>query len=185
MNISTYQSKARKTAIYPGQGFGVLGIAYVALGLANEVGEFIEKHQLAYTESEVNAEAGDVLWYVAQIATEISNQPLGALVLAEEFTDLRVPSPITAVDQAQAKDDLVRAAARIAGQAKKIVRDNPEGKALEERAKSIETDLHLTMESLAILVGGGSVLGGCAEGNLAKLASRAERGALMGDGDNR
>lgn len=40
--INDYQDKVTAFAIYPGQGM-MLGLLYVALGLANEVGEVLEK----------------------------------------------------------------------------------------------------------------------------------------------
>ena len=78
-NYEDYQKESRKT-----WGEGVRGIdplAYQALGLANESGEFVGKIKKIYrdkggviTEEEVQAlvgELGDVLWYLTQICTEL------------------------------------------------------------------------------------------------------------------
>lgn len=78
MTFSQYQSESRKTAIYPNQG---ANLVYPTLGLVGEAGEVAEKiKKLIRDESNVltqeyreavGAELGDVLWYVAQLATEL------------------------------------------------------------------------------------------------------------------
>ena len=110
MTFKDYQQKAIKTAQYPAVGEHTW--VYPALGLVNEAGEVAGKLKKVIRDSDgvvsnevrtqLTAELGDVLWYVSQIATELT------------------------ID-------------------------------LEE----------------------------VAEGNIAKLASRAERGVLGGSGDNR
>lgn len=79
MNFSEYQKLSRQTAIYPtiGQGF-----VYPALGLAGESGEVVEKVKKIFRDSQglvsedqrqaINKELGDVLWYLAQLATEFN-----------------------------------------------------------------------------------------------------------------
>ena len=82
MDFSEYQNRSADTAIYPGRG-GEVGLLYVSLGLANEAGEVGGKIKKAMRDdnlmhyglsnqraSEVMAEVGDVLWYLAQVATE-------------------------------------------------------------------------------------------------------------------
>lgn len=111
MDMSEYQHKARETAIYPDSG-ELLGLLYVSLGLVGEAGEFAGKVKKMLRDDNgemteerraaLEAELGDVLWYVAQVASEL-----------------------------------------------------------------------------------GTSLGGVARKNLAKLADRANRGALGGDGDER
>lgn len=81
MNFIEYQQDTQRTAIYPGQGMGIAGLSYVALGLGNEVGEVLGKVKKIIrddngiiTEEKKDAiikELGDVLWYVSQVATEI------------------------------------------------------------------------------------------------------------------
>lgn len=113
LSFLDYQIEARKTAIYPSIGGPEV---YPALGLANESGEVLGKIKKAwrdgrrsarkgYSQEElagIKEELGDVLWYLAQLSTEL-----------------------------------------------------------------------------------GLDLGELAEGNLAKLRSRQERGTLQGDGDSR
>lgn len=78
MNIDDYQVQSAKTAVYPRLGHGVV---YPALGLAGEAGEVAEKVKKLIRDdnlklsdekkSELKKELGDVLWYVAQLATEL------------------------------------------------------------------------------------------------------------------
>jgi NTP pyrophosphatase (non-canonical NTP hydrolase) len=78
MNFSEYQTKARRTAGYPTIGHRVI---YPTLGLANEAGEVAGKVKKIFRDKEgvfsetekeaLKAELGDVLWYIAQVATEL------------------------------------------------------------------------------------------------------------------
>lgn len=175
MRLNDYQAAASTTAIYPGRGFGPLGLAYVALGLVNEIGELLEKCTSGANDSERNAEAGDVLWYCAMLVSEVTGEPFGDATGFESFTD---------IEPAHA-DSLRGAAATIAGQAKKVLRDNPDEVEYARRATVMVREVGRILQGLASIVGSGNVLDGCAEGNVAKLASRAERGTLTGDGDVR
>jgi NTP pyrophosphatase (non-canonical NTP hydrolase) len=77
MLLSDYQSLSRRTATYPGAGENIV---YPTLGLAGEAGEVAEKVKKllrddggVMTDERLQAlagELGDVLWYVAQVATE-------------------------------------------------------------------------------------------------------------------
>lgn len=81
MNFTEYQKTARTTAKYPNAGDDFV---YPTLGLVGEAGEFADKvkkllrDQNVFKPSEVNEELkqelkkelGDVLWYIANIATE-------------------------------------------------------------------------------------------------------------------
>ena len=78
MNFSDYQTKSRATAKYPVIGHAVI---YPTLGLTNEAGEVSGKIKKVFrdkdgriseeTRQALKAELGDVLWYLAQIATEL------------------------------------------------------------------------------------------------------------------
>ena len=78
MNFTDYQTKSRATAKYPAIGHPVI---YPTLGLVNEAGEVAGKikkvfrdkdgHISAETRDALKAELGDVLWYLAQTATEL------------------------------------------------------------------------------------------------------------------
>ena len=78
MNFTEYQTKSRKTAKYPAIGHAVI---YPTLGLVNEAGEVAGKIKKVFRDKDgqVNAETraaleselGDVLWYLAQVCTEL------------------------------------------------------------------------------------------------------------------
>ena len=78
LDFSVYQREARKTAVYPDIGHNLW---YPALGLNGEAGEVAEKVKKVYRDNKgrftldvidsVQKELGDVLWYVAAIASEL------------------------------------------------------------------------------------------------------------------
>jgi NTP pyrophosphatase (non-canonical NTP hydrolase) len=77
VHLSDYQRRSRATAVYPDAGFN---LTYPALGLCGEAGEAAEKVKKAIRDDggvltperreALAAELGDVLWYLAQLATE-------------------------------------------------------------------------------------------------------------------
>jgi NTP pyrophosphatase (non-canonical NTP hydrolase) len=77
VQLSDYQRDSRATAVYPDAGDN---LTYPALGLCGEAGECAEKVKKALRDdggvlsderrAALAAELGDVLWYVAQLATE-------------------------------------------------------------------------------------------------------------------
>jgi NTP pyrophosphatase (non-canonical NTP hydrolase) len=78
MNLAEYQHRARATARYPVIGHPVI---YPALGLTNEAGEVAGKIKKIFRDKDgvidqgdvlaLRSELGDVLWYLAQVATEL------------------------------------------------------------------------------------------------------------------
>ena len=80
MTFDDYQQQSRKTALYPDLGNNLV---YPTLGLSDEVGEVsgkIKKYlrgddgegEMSQERREgLRKELGDVLWYVAQLATEL------------------------------------------------------------------------------------------------------------------
>ena len=78
MDIEQYQRQARQTAKYPVIGNPVI---YPALGLASEAGEVAGKIKKNFRDragaidqtdrDALKSELGDVLWYLAQVATEL------------------------------------------------------------------------------------------------------------------
>ncbi len=78
VNFAEYQDKAKQTAKYPVIGHAVI---YPTLGLTNEAGEVSGKIKKIFrdkggviSESDcaaLKAELGDVLWYLAQVSTEL------------------------------------------------------------------------------------------------------------------
>jgi NTP pyrophosphatase (non-canonical NTP hydrolase) len=77
MRLSEYQALSRATAVYPDAGDNLL---YPTLGLCGEAGEVAEKVKKMIRDdggvlsgerrAALAKELGDVLWYVAQLATE-------------------------------------------------------------------------------------------------------------------
>jgi len=77
MQLSEYQRRSRGTAEYPREAW----LAYPALGLAGEAGEVAEHAKKAIRDdggaiseerrAAMSKELGDVLWYVAQLASEL------------------------------------------------------------------------------------------------------------------
>ncbi len=77
MQFADYQRRSRRTAEYPREAW----LSYPALGLAGEAGEVAEHVKKAIRDDAgevtperreaVAKELGDVLWYVAQLATEL------------------------------------------------------------------------------------------------------------------
>lgn len=75
MSFNEYQTRTSWTAIYPQEK----ALEYLALGLLSEAGEIagkakklIRDHNSQMTDeanAAIRAELGDVLWYVAQLAT--------------------------------------------------------------------------------------------------------------------
>ncbi|EAQ69246.1 putative pyrophosphatase/ MazG family [Synechococcus sp. RS9909] len=78
MDFNSYQQSARTTALYPHVGANPI---YPTLGLSGEAGEVADKVKKvlrdrggvfdATVREELKLELGDVLWYVAQLASEL------------------------------------------------------------------------------------------------------------------
>jgi len=78
MNFDEYQKESRKTWVGVG---GIHPLTYFTLGIAGETGEFVDKIKKVWRDDgnimsdekrdEVVRELGDVLWYIAQISTEL------------------------------------------------------------------------------------------------------------------
>jgi NTP pyrophosphatase (non-canonical NTP hydrolase) len=87
VELSDYQRLSRRTAEYPREAW----LVYPALGLAGEAGEVAEHAKKVIRDdggevdperrAAIAKELGDVLWYVAQLASELE---LGLDEIAEE-----------------------------------------------------------------------------------------------------
>ena len=79
MDFKTYQKKARETALYPNLGSNYI---YPTLGLVGEAGEVAEKVKKVIRDKNgifddeskegIKKELGDVLWYIANLCTELN-----------------------------------------------------------------------------------------------------------------
>lgn len=77
LTFNNYQKYARETAIYTGNG-----IYYPALGLCGEAGEVADKIKKIYRDKsgkiseedkhQIVKEMGDVLWYLANMASDLN-----------------------------------------------------------------------------------------------------------------
>lgn len=80
LELDEYQHISGSTAIYP-RDTEASALSYVTLGLVGEAGELANKVKKILRDSggvvsaevkkDLAAESGDVLWYLAQLATEI------------------------------------------------------------------------------------------------------------------
>lgn len=77
-DFDDYQKKCKKTAVYPNIG---KNITYPTIGLMGEAGEVANKIKKVIRDdgskitpekrNEIKDELGDVMWYVAQLSTEL------------------------------------------------------------------------------------------------------------------
>lgn len=175
MNLTEYQKLSRTTASYP-----VDCVTYPILGLCGEIGESYEKILTSHNSDEIHKELGDVMWYIAQITTEIKED-------LQTLFNLSISTNTLGTDYEfiRDRDMCIIYASKIAEVGKKIIRDN-DGILDDDRKTRIKTNLipliyhfnkwismqHGNMEDVCQI-------------NIDKLFSRKERGAIQGDGDNR
>lgn len=77
MEMNDYQSKASTTAVFPKD----VGLIYTTLGLVSEAGEVADKVKKVIRDNNgdfsdevknnIMKELGDVLWYIAGVASEL------------------------------------------------------------------------------------------------------------------
>ncbi len=161
--LREYQQAALQTAIYP----AALAMVYPALGLAGETGEYLSARKNGMPPPDLHKELGDVCWYTSVLASD----------LGFPLEGLETPAPAGA--------EMFTVVAAIAEQVKKLVRDTDgavEGDRQERLRSLLGQLLHLLDREAAGL---GTDLAAIMSINIDKLASRAVRGQLHGDGDHR
>lgn len=174
VKLNEYQTGAVSTAIYPGK------LTYPTLGLCGEVGELADVVDTG-SDTEILKEAGDVLWYAANVASDC-----GA-ALSEVCKRKTFQNSVKRVhwDSHEAVFEMVVQAGIVAENVKKTIRDN-DGELQDKRRANILKALKKLIIVLAEIANNShSTLEKCAKMNLEKLRSRQERGKLTGDGDNR
>jgi len=188
MLIADYESLVRKTSLYPASHVFI----YPALGLANEVGETLDKvfptDHVEMVTVEVVKELGDVLWYVTATTHDLG------LKLWELFRYISGNVDVTTFDHLEwwlLEGEKKRSpylsitvnAGEIAGIAKKVIRD---GRGLDDARSKAEPILAKILFDICLICKRiGVPLAEVAKTNHDKLSSRLERGKIKGDGDNR
>ena len=180
LQLNKYQSGAVSTAIYPGT------MVYPALGLCGEVGELIaavteDRYSGECSEAldNVKKETGDVIWNIANIAEDMDT--LFSEVMGRK--NFAVCLEVWDIDEALI--ELPTHAGAVAENIKKAIRDS-DGDVTYARGTNIIKALRLLVTWLERLCSWyGITLEECAQLNLDKLRSRAERGVIKGNGDNR
>lgn len=198
MNFQEYQTRAAATAIYPGRGKDA---TYPALGVGGELSEIAARvdqanamkrdcppeaqaalpKRLAGLRLHVKAELGDVLWYVSALCDEAG---FSLQEVADEAFQGGMPE-----DRKESMSDVtLRMVAKLgrAGEiVKKYMRDDKK-KWTADRKAQLRACLVAGLVAWAE-VGRQWELPGpeIRAENIAKLASRQDRGVLQGSGDNR
>lgn len=182
-----YMAKTRETAQYPPD----MALPYLALGLTSEVGEFAGVlNALSLDLDNLKKEAGDILWYCFRMLDELpgdtkpdwgayTNRP-GYVYYYER--EAAIPSLVVI----RMVLGLYNDAAAIADVVKKSVRDNS-GKVPAEKFDGIVKRVDNIIFSVAEIAQSEAWLNldAIAAANIAKLASRKQRGVIAGSGDNR
>jgi NTP pyrophosphatase (non-canonical NTP hydrolase) len=187
MLLNDYQTAAIKTAIYPRE----LAIIYPTLGLAGEFGEVVTK-LVTRQQGELVKEMGDMLWYLANLANDMDATLTDALdhhTLSATCTFEQVQ--LWAIDHrgsflvSSPESFIATKVGAVCEGVKKLHRDD-QGFLVPLRRDILLMNLAWVLIGVAALANTiDAKLDLIAEGNLAKLASRAARGTLTGDGDNR
>lgn len=181
--------KSQEIKDYLECGTPFVGLFYVSLGLAGEIGEMQEK-VVSYKEGEddlapVVGELGDVYWYISQVCMELGT-PMGHLLsINPKYSETRKiiydPNMITVC--------LILACSiwsgRISDITKKLLRDSHGHLAADKKISILEnlTKILIAMRSICAILGVTPEY--CMEQNITKLFSRMERGKLGGSGDAR
>jgi NTP pyrophosphatase (non-canonical NTP hydrolase) len=173
MKIKDYQDGARSTAIYPTEA----KIAYPVLGLVGEIGELEARFQISeWDEVAIKGEIGDVLWYCANLCSDLQ-------MMLTDCLDLDMHADFSKINPENLYvDDVIVEIGLIAEAAKKIIRDG----ALEKKKEIIRNRIGRILVHLQSLARDcKSTLEEIAAANLDKLQGRKDRGTLQGDGEER
>ncbi len=189
MKLNEYQKVSRKTATYPNVGSNPV---YPVLGLGGEAGELLDKAIKGAPLEDFGNELGDVLWYVAQLATEagfnleeLKTPSCHASHLAKPGRKDAALSKKLSVELSKLCTSLVITIAAVSECTKKMWRDD-QGELTKQRKEKLFGLLSEVLTAWHLVAyHAGIEPGTCARNNCAKLASRQKRGVLGGSGDNR
>jgi NTP pyrophosphatase (non-canonical NTP hydrolase) len=105
MTFDEYQIESRKTAQYPDAGSNYL---YPVLGLCGESGEVAEKFKKLIRDrngtmseeykAEIKKELGDIVWYIAQIASELG-------ISFEDIAETNIEKIMSRMERSQINGD--------------------------------------------------------------------------------
>lgn len=170
MKVAEYQEIIEKTAVFPSE----VGLAYCALGLVDELGEYLEKVQNGASKEDCEKEVGDVFWYITALGKELG------VTLKELFNMTNYVSKFGNDPQNDPSKLFIRGS-KIQGKIKKVYRDNDENKKLE----AIILLSEFTVCFLDFINERDLKLASVLEKNYNKLIARRATNTLHGDGDNR
>lgn len=173
MEYAEYKEKALTTAVYPKE----YGKIYTILGLGNEIGEAGGKLKKMIRGDGIEPKAftdelGDVLWYMVATVGEFGLSLSGKLGSFTSATKVGGEFEINSVSS------VFLYFTRVANKYMDACLSN------QLYFASIYLSMMLDLFETLCMVSGTRPLK-IAQANLSKLASRAERDVLKGDGDNR
>jgi hypothetical protein len=182
MHVIEYIEFTGTTALYPGVGTRNKDeISYVGLGFVNEATELLAKMEffkpdLLCMPNIINGildELFDVAWYWARMKFVLNDYSVPALTVTFDNHEVALKR-------------LIINAGKVAGRAKKILRDNLDyspGSATHDELLHYLNLSYAAMKYLASYFGVTFEEG--LDLNVMKLTDRKERDVLCGDGDNR
>lgn len=187
--LATYQRVSRATAIYPGHDEqpSPAGITYNSLALIGEAGEIagkvskIRRDRLNIDDIRPGllAECGDVLWHLAQLATD------WGFSLGDVAGEVDAGPATFSLRQLA---DLEHAAICLAGDSWEVAveADGLDDMETVRARASVLCDFPAVVQSLMLVIHAldGNLVA-VAQANIDKLNSRKQRGVLGGNGDNR
>jgi len=195
LTFDEYQKRALSTAVYPRQYVLMAGevikqnspsCIYPVFGLCGEIGEVADvTANILGTQIDLIKECGDVLWYIAAICSDLSIN-MRDVAGCDSFAAFGNQNILTSNAHVhEIVRELFIAAGIIAEATKKTIRDS-NGVMTKERLAIIQTALKrilVALKSLCTLHG--ILFTGVPQSNLDKLAARAAKGTISGNGDNR
>jgi NTP pyrophosphatase (non-canonical NTP hydrolase) len=166
LTFNEYQERARATAVYPTE----LGEIYTTLGLFGEIGEIAQLVKRTLRDGEtlnrerLADEIGDCLWYLAMYLFEAqARMPEASYYLSSDFTDDDLPHDVSS---------LMCWTVEMISSCEGTIEEEYAHESILAALNTLARHTPYTLEAIA-------------RRNLDKLADRANRGVLRGEGDER